>query len=238
MSTCLLSVVIDIGGSKPRLYQVLYLNPNVVSGPCSYHDGLSPLSSAIPSLTLPPTPPPDSSSIINASHEPAVLPVSHPSLPPLSSSSYPCPNFLPFCFGNYYHTTPFRTSDLASDLVSRLSRSSSSDESDDVFTEDLPCPLPKPPNLSPSPEVSRKFPEKEGEELRLKLLRQRMKLGEIEPVSVSSSKATSHTIARGLIPCISVAGVAAPYSSHNVQFAFDNVLEFWRSFEYVKVCSY
>ena len=46
MSTCLLSVVLDLQGDIPRLYQVLCINPSLVST-ANYHDGLS----------LPPSPP-------------------------------------------------------------------------------------------------------------------------------------------------------------------------------------
>ena len=54
MSTCLLSIVIDVEKDLPRLYQVLCLNPRLVVDPC-YHDGI--LSPGIPSPPATPSSP-------------------------------------------------------------------------------------------------------------------------------------------------------------------------------------
>ena len=203
MSTCLLSVVIDMEGEAPTLYHVLCLNPALYPEPCSYHDGLS----------LPPSP-------------------RYPSL------SYPAPQ---------------------RSFTSPTCRGEEEDE-DNVFASDIQSTLEKPSNFSP--QVGRKFKEEESE-LQMKLLHRRAKMEQnsetkMDPVSGNmamvdefDSDETSQFSGffsppysnSNLIPAIKVTpsdpGVMSPplNQPQNVEFIFESVLEYWKSFEYVKVGS-
>ena len=193
MSTCLLSVVLDQRGPTPRLYQVLCLNPDIISGPCSYHDGLS----------LPPSPrKPASLTLHSASYFPSV-------------------------------STP--------------------DDDDCVFASDVQSTLSKPPNLWASPQVRRRF-EDECDELQWKLSQRRATVDQSEQLTADGVDSDGPTQTEppvspaspgNLIPAINITvpsdhGLFSPFFNQpqNVDFVFEDVLEFWKSFEYVKVRSY
>ena len=209
MSTCLLSVVIDWRDHIPRLYHVVCLNPRLVSEPCSYHDGLSLPPSPYPTSPHPPSPHP------TPSYPTPLYPISAP---------YPTPPHITFSptSSNLFSTPPGL---ISTSISTTCSGDEEDDDDDSVFISELQSALKKPSNLWPSSQTNFK---EDGDELQWKLLQRRATVDQL----------LSPEPSRG-IPTITItpsdSAVTTPLVSRNTEFAFEDMLDFWKSVEYTKV---